>query len=129
MSVRSLRMGDGSNDWATPKDLYEQLDAEFSFDMDPCPYESDNLDGLIKPWSGTVFCNPPYGKAMKRWVEKCYLEFKRGCTVVALLPAKTDTRWFHSFVWQKAEIRFIKGRLSFNEKGRAPFPSMIVVWR
>ena len=78
-----------------------------------------------------MFCNPPYGREIGRWVEKCYREAQRGALVVALIPARTDTRYFHEFIWKKAkEIRFLRGRLHFNEsKQAAPFPSMIVIWK
>lgn len=77
-----------------------------------------------------VFCNPPYGKEISKWVEKAYEENKKGVLVVLLLPARTDTRWFHNFIYKKHEIRFIKGRLKFNDcKQPAPFPSMVVVMK
>ena len=75
-----------------------------------------------------VFCNPPYGKEISKWIEKAFIENKRGTMVVLLLPARTDTRWFHDFIYKKHEIRFIRGRLKFNDgKQAAPFPSMVVV--
>ena len=75
-----------------------------------------------------MFCNPPYGRGISAWVEKACKE--KDCTVVMLLPAKTDTKWFHDYIYQKAEIRFIRGRLHYNDaKDTAPFPSMIVVFR
>lgn len=80
----------------------------------------------------TVFCNPPYGrKETGEWVEKCALESRKpNTTVVMLIPARTDTRWFHEYIYHKAEIRFIKGRLKFgNAQNSAPFPSMVVVFR
>ena len=78
-----------------------------------------------------VFCNPPYGKDIKLWVQKCYEESRKENTVVVMLiPARTDTKYFHDFIWKKAEIRFVKGRLKFGEsKNSAPFPSMVVVFR
>jgi hypothetical protein len=82
----------------------------------------------------TVFCNPPYGKAIPEWVRKCSMEASRkGTIVVMLLPARTDTRWFQQFILNRAEVRFLKGRLRFETNGipggPAPFPSMIVVMR
>lgn len=79
-----------------------------------------------------VFCNPPYSK-VKEWVKKAYEESKKGCLVVMLIPSRTDTRWFHEYVYQKQEIRFIKGRIRFvgqdgEKKQSAPFLSMIVVF-
>ena len=76
-----------------------------------------------------VFCNPPYGRELPKWVKKCYEESLKGTLVVMLIPARTDTRWFHDYIYGKAEIRFIKGRLKFgNAKQSAPFPSMVVVY-
>lgn len=79
----------------------------------------------------TVFCNPPYGKNIKEWVKKCYEEsVKNKITVVMLIPARTDTAYFHNYIYGKAEIRFIKGRLKFGDsKNAAPFPSMIVIFK
>ena len=83
-----------------------------------------NLGGQV------VFCNPPYGRELPKWVKKCYEESLNGSLVVMLIPARTDTRWFHDYIYGKAEIRFIKGRLKFgNAKQSAPFPSMVVVYR
>jgi len=78
----------------------------------------------------TVWCNPPYGRQIGKWVEKAYNESLQGATVVMLLPARTDTKWFHDFIYGKAEIRFIRGRLKFGDsKNSAPFPSMVIVFR
>lgn len=77
-----------------------------------------------------VFCNPPYGKELPKWVKKCYDESRVGTLVVMLIPARTDTKWFHEYIYGKAEIRFIKGRVKFGDsKNSAPFPSMLVVFR
>ena len=128
-------------EWETPQDFFDALDAEFRFTLDPCAsvtnhkcdkYFTKNENGLLQDWSGeTVFCNPPYGKDIRHWVEKCYLEsVKNKITVVMLIHARTDTRWFHDFVYHKAEIRFVKGRLKFGgTKNSAPFPSMVVIYR
>lgn len=128
-------------EWETPQDFFDALDAEFRFTLDPCAsvtnhkcdkYFTKDENGLLQDWSGeTVFCNPPYGKDIRHWVEKCYLEsVKNKITVVMLIPARTDTRWFHDFVYHKAEIRFVKGRLKFGgTKNSAPFPSMVVIYR
>lgn len=76
-----------------------------------------------------VFCNPPYGRELPKWVRKCYEE-SRHADVVMLIPARTDTRWFHDYIYNIAEIRFIKGRLKFNDGASpAPFPSMIVIYK
>ena len=77
-----------------------------------------------------MFCNPPYGRELPKWVKKCSEESKKGALVVMLIPARTDTSYFHQLIYHKAEIRFIRGRLHFNEsKQGAPFPSMIVIFK
>lgn len=129
-----------SNEWATPQDFFDKLNEEFHFTLDPCAtaenakcakYYTKEQDGIIQDWYGeTVFCNPPYGKEIGKWVAKCSAEFENGATVVMLIPARTDTKWFHKYIYHRAEIRFIKGRLKFgNSKNSAPFPSMLIVWR
>lgn len=129
-----------SEDWETPSDLFENLDKEFQFTLDPCCTEQTKKcekhytkedDGLTKDWSNeVVFCNPPYGRAIAKWVQKASEEANRGATVVLLIPARTDTRWFHEHIYKKAEIRFLCGRLRFNGHHQpAPFPSMVVVMR
>ena len=128
-----------SDEWETPIDIFNKLDAEFHFDLDPCSTDSNHkcdkyftkeINGLSKSWGGSrVFCNPPYSNISK-WVEKAYRESQQDHTLVVLLiPARTDTRYFHDYIYQRSEIRFIKGRLKFSGKGSAPFPSMIVIFR
>lgn len=134
------------DDWETPQPLFDALDAEFGFTLDaaanrgnakrpvwygpgsPCGVE----DALSVPWDGVVWLNPPYGRQIGRWVAAAHRWGRSGqCqVVVALLPARTDTAWFHRHVMRASEIRFIRGRLTF-EGGPypAPFPSMIVIWR
>lgn len=125
--------------WGTPQRLFDELNAEFSFTVDVCAipdnakcarYFDPTTDGLRQRWEGVCWMNPPYGTEIKHWVKKAHDESKNGCRVVALLPARTDTRWFHDFIYGKCtEIRFLKGRLKFNDGAvSAPFPSMIVVW-
>ena len=137
-----LMLSSKTCEWATPQDFFDRLNAEFKFTLDPCAsvenhkcdkYYTKAEDGLIQDWSGeTVFCNPPYGREIGRWVCKCFHEVFDGkcpCAVM-LLPARTDTRWFHDYIYNKAEIRFIPGRLKFNsQKNSAPFPSMVVVFQ
>ena len=87
-------------------------------------------DGLRQDWASSTWCNPPYGREIGKWVRKARLEAERGNTVVCLLPARTDTRWFHDYVLDRAEIRFVRGRLKFGgSKNSAPFPSMVAVFR
>ena len=122
--------------WATPQTFYDMLDKEFHFTLDVCAiaenakcdnYYTPEIDGLKQEWTGVVWCNPPYGRDIKKWVEKAY---NSKCKVVMLLPARTDTNWFHNYIYKKAEIRFIKGRLKFGGgKNAAPFPSMICIFR
>lgn len=117
----------------TPEGFYRELDAEFNFDFDPCPlHGEDKQDGLQIKWGKRCFINPPYGRAIKIWLEKALHEIKVGNTQLAvfLLPAYTDVKWFHEMVLPIAsEIRFVKGRLKFGEhKTPAPFASMIVVF-
>lgn len=131
----------GKDDWETPQDTFDGLNDEFHFTLDPCctsetakceKHYTPTDDGLSKDWQGeTVFCNPPYSSGQQNaWIKKCYEEAQKpNTTVVALLPSRTDTARFHEYIYGKAEIRFIKGRLKFGgSKNSAPFPSMVVVW-
>lgn len=133
-------MSSNTDEWATPQLFFEELNKEFNFTLDPCStkenhkckkYYTKEDNGLLKSWCGEiVFMNPPYGREISKWVEKAYNENQKGTLIVCLLPARTDTRWFHNYIYKKHEIRFIKGRLKFNDcKQSAPFPSMIVVMR
>lgn len=130
-----------SDQWATPQDFFDALDAEFHFSLDVCAlpenakcknYFTPEIDGLSQPWKGRVWCNPPYGREIGQWVRRAYFAAVSGGAevVVMLLPARTDTRWFHEYIYNKAEIRFVKGRLKFGDSNNsAPFPSMVVVFR
>lgn len=135
----------GKDDWETPLWLFESLDAEFHFTLDPCcthetakckKHYTPTEDGLNQDWGGEiVFCNPPYSRPWQDlWVQKCVEEAKKpGTVVVALLPARTDTDRFHKYIYGKAEIRFLKGRVSFLDHGKEAnkplFGSMICIWR
>lgn len=131
-----------SQEWGTPQWLFDQLNAEFNFSLDACATESIakcqrffsvQEDALMQKWAPSTFCNPPYGVSLKKWVHKAYGEAARGCTVVMLLPVRSDTDWFHRYCLAPGtEIRFIKGRISFTgnkSRSRAPFPSMVVIFR
>lgn len=125
--------------WETPQDLFDNLDSEFHFTLDVCAvkenakcknFYSPEQDGLSQPWTGRVWCNPPYGRQIGKWVRRALFASAAGATVVMLLPARTDTKWFHEYIDHKAEIRFIRGRLKFGgAKNGAPFPSMVCIFR
>ena len=132
-------------DYCTPQDFFNRLDTEFHFTLDAAAtsesakcsvYDTSETDGLRSPWDitrGAVFCNPPYGRKIGEWVRKAFQEAKKGVTIVLLIPARTDTSYFHEYIYGVAEIRFVRGRLHFtDENGNgyppAPFPSMVVVY-
>lgn len=124
-------------DWETPQVLFDELDAEFHFTLDAAANEHNakcanfySWGSLHRPWEGVVWCNPPYSTKVGEWVNKGYESSLSGATVVMLLYARTDTRWFHEFIYGKAEIRFIKGRVKFvGSQNSAPAPSMVVIWK
>ena len=141
MAINKGLYSSATDQWATPQAFFDKLNAEFGFTLDPCAlpsnakctkYYTPTDNGLLQDWQGEiVFCNPPYGRAIYDWVRKCSEEAsKPNTTIVLLTPARTDTRWFHEFIYHKAkEIRFVKGRLKFgNAQTAAPFPSMVVVF-
>lgn len=129
-----------TDEWSTPQDFFDKLNEEFHFDLDVCANESNHKcalyydreqDGLKMPWKDhVVWCNPPYGREIGKWVKKAYFENRaHGTTIVMLLPARTDTKWFHNYVLWKAHVRFIQGRLKFGDcKNSAPFPSMLAIY-
>lgn len=127
------------DDWATPQEFFDLLDEDYNFTLDPCAlphnakckkFYTQEDNGLAQNWEGEiVFCNPPYGRSIADWVRKCSEEAKKpNTTVVALLPARTDTRYFHDYIYNRVKkIIFIRGRLKFGGcKNSAPFPSMVV---
>ena len=136
-------------DWETPDELFNELNKEFNFHWDVCAnhlnakcegyFHDGSLsvdemykDGLSQNWTGPCWMNPPYGREIGKWVKKAYVESLGGVTTVALLPSRTDTEWFHNYIYKKdwVEIRFLKGRLKFKgAKHPAPFPSMIVIFK
>lgn len=133
-----------SSNWGTPQEFFDKLNQEFHFVLDPAAtdktakcdlYYTPETDGLKQSWDrgGAVFCNPPYGREIGKWVKKAYEESSGGYPIVLLIPARTDTKYFHKYIYGKAEIRFIRGRLHFtDENGRsmnpAPFPSLVVIY-
>jgi len=139
MSINSGLFTTKSTEWETPQFLFDMLDEEFGFTLDPCAttesakcerYYTAGDDGLAQAWEGTVFVNPPYGRDIGKWVKKSYDESRNRSTVVMLIPSRTDTRYWHDYVMKADEIRFIKGRVRFSDsKVGAPFPSAVVVFR
>ena len=138
--TRKVMFSSKTAEWTTPQAFYDRLNQEFNFTLDPCctdetakcsNYYTEADDGLAQPWAGhSVFMNPPYGRSIKDWIRKAYEESRKPNTVVvALIPARTDTRYWHDYCMEASEIRFIKGRLKFGESNNsAPFPSAVVVF-
>lgn len=136
--INKIHFSSKTDQWATPQKFFDEVNKEFNLQVDVCAdktnskciaYWNKQDDGLSKDWSGMrCWMNPPYGREISKWVKKAA---EGGATIcVCLLPARTDTRWFHDYIYNKAEIRFIKGRLKFgNSKNSAPFPSMLVIFK
>lgn len=136
----SVHFSSATPEWYTPQDFFERLNAEFNFTLDPCSthenakcekHYTEADDGLKQSWHGeTVFMNPPYGRPIKDWMRKAYESSNRnGATVVCLVPARTDTAWWHDYAMH-GEIRFLRGRLKFGgAMDNAPFPSAVVIFR
>lgn len=139
MSKESIHFSSSTDEWPTPRAFFDAVVAEFGqFDLDPCAtsesakaasfYTKDD-DGLVQKWRGRVWMNPPYGRTIGAWMRKAYESALDGCFVVCLVPARTDTAWWHDYA-AKGEVRFIRGRLKFGDaKNSAPFPSALVVFR
>lgn len=131
--------------WETPNSFFNEINKEFNFTLDPCcskdtakckKFYTEKEDGLIQDWSNdVVFMNPPYGRDIKKWIKKAHDEFLKGATVVCLIPSRTDTQYWHNWIFplyykNKIEIRFLKGRLKFgNSLNSAPFPSALVIYK
>lgn len=134
----SLVFSSATDEWATPLEFFRQMDAEFGFTLDVCAtpdnakcrrFYTREVDGLSQPWDGVVWMNPPYGAAIGQWMERAYHASLAGATVVCLVPARTDTAWWHDYA-AKGEVRFIRGRLKFGgSDNSAPFPSAVVIYR
>ena len=134
----SVHFSSKSDMWSTPQDLFERLNAVYSFTTDVCAtvenrkcehYYDEEMDGLKQTWRGVCWMNPPYGREIGKWIQKAYESSLEGATVVCLVPSRTDTRWWHDYA-MKGEIEFIKGRLKFgNAKNSAPFPSAIIIFK
>ena len=128
-----------TNEWETPQNVFDELNDEFNFMLDPCATKENAKtdkfftiedDGLSQEWTETTFMNPPYGREIKKWVKKAYEESLKGTVVVCLIPARTDTSYWHDYIFEKAcEVRFVKGRIKFGDsKQGAPFPSAVVIF-
>ena len=138
--MKNVHFSSQTNEWATPQDFYTKINKEFNFTLDVAStpknakcrrYFTKKHNGLSQSWNNeTVWCNPPYGREIGKWVKKAS-EAREG-QVVMLIPARTDTRYFHEYIYNKpnVEIRFLKGRLKFGDsKNSAPFPSMVVIFK
>jgi phage N-6-adenine-methyltransferase len=141
-ALKAAHFSQARPDWETPQDLFDKLNAEFGFTLDVCAtaenakckrFFTPEDDGLKQSWAGEVcFCNPPYGKNIKDWADNAHYHANMsGATVVMLIPARTDSGWWHDhIIGSGAEVRFLKGRIKFKgAKYNAPFPSAVVVFR
>lgn len=136
MAISKALYSSESEMWETPQDLFDRLDKEFHFTVDVCALDSNtkcasfyspDQDGLKQKWEGVCWMNPPYGRNIGEWMKKA---LESEATVVCLVPARTDTKWWHDYAMKASEIRFVKGRLKFGDsKNSAPFPSAIIVFR
>ena len=142
MTNLDVHFSSAKEDWGTPQEFFDKLNEEFNFTLDPCSSHSNHKckkyftqedDGLSKRWSPhIVFMNPPYGNVLKNWIKKAYIESKKGATVVCLIPARTDTQYWHDYCMRAHEIRLVKGRIKFVSdtiSNSAPFPSAVVVFK
>lgn len=144
--MNNVHFKSGNKEWETPSTVFVPLRKEFDIVLDVCAttentkckaFFDKKVNGLTSSWGivhdlGGKACwmNPPYGRGVDRWVKKAYDEALAGVTTVALLPARTDTSWFHNYINGKHEVRFLRGRIKFvDAQSSAPFPSMIVVFR
>lgn len=139
MTNNNVHFSQESTEWETPQDFYNEINRIYKFTLDPCctksnakckKYYTKKHDGLNRIWAGeTVFMNPPYGREIKHWIKKAYEESLIGATVVCLIPARTDTAYWHDYIFDKAEVIFLRGRLKFvGAKHSAPFPSAVIVY-
>jgi site-specific DNA-methyltransferase (adenine-specific) len=141
MSISKALYSSRTDEWSTPQDIFDELHHEFNFTVDAAAskdnakckrYFDKETDGLKQSWAGeTVWCNPPYGREIGKWMKKALVESRHPrTTVVMLVHARTDTAWFHDYVYHRTEIRFLRGRLKFGgAQYNAPFPSMVVIYR
>ena len=138
-SLSQALFSSNRTDWATPDDLFRLISLEFPFELDVCAtpenakctrYFTAQQDALTQDWENAVcWMNPPYGREISRWMEKAFHESRRGATVVCLVPARTDTAWWHKYA-VRGEVRFLRGRIRFvGANHPAPFPNALVIFR
>tara|TARA_R110002167_G_scaffold32243_1_gene104970 strand:+ start:211 stop:681 length:471 start_codon:yes stop_codon:yes gene_type:complete len=139
-ATQKIMFSSKNDNWSTPQSFFDKLNKIYNFTLDPCAtdtshkcdkYYTEKQDGLSKSWSGeTVFMNPPYGRLIKHWLKKAYEESRNeNTTVVCLIPARTDTKYWHEYCMKAEKIYFVKGRLKFGgATNSAPFPSCVVVF-
>jgi phage N-6-adenine-methyltransferase len=137
--INSGLLSRSTDEWATPLSFFRTVEHEFgAFDLDPCAnaenakapkFFTREQNGLAQEWAGKVWMNPPYGREIGKWMDKARQSAELGALVVCLVPARTDTAWWHESVEGKAEVRFIRGRLKFGGgMANAPFPSALVIY-
>lgn len=140
--VDAVMFSSKSTEWETPQKIFDELNKEFNFTIDVCAtkenakckkYITKEENALAGHWDGICWMNPPYGREIGKWIKHAWessIHPHLKTTVVCLIPARTDTKWWHEYIDKKAEIRFIKGRLKFGgHKNSAPFPSVVVIFR
>jgi len=134
----NIHFSSATDMWSTPQKFFDQLNAEFGFTLDVCSthenakcerHFTEVEDGLSQVWDGVCWMNPPYGRTIGKWMRKAYESSLTGSTVVCLVPARTDTAWWHDYAI-KGEVRFLRGRLKFGGSANsAPFPNAVVIFR
>lgn len=137
MSINPGMMTSATDDWATPQYLFDYLNRIYKFDLDVCASDTNykcanyftiDSNGLKQDWKGSCFMNPPYGRGIGDWMKKAYESSLQGAVVVCLVPARTDTAWWHNYAI-KGRIEYMRGRVKFGAAtNSAPFPSAIVVF-
>lgn len=139
MAISDVLYSSRTEMWETPQAFFDELDEIFNFTEDACAiaenakcarYITPEQDALKCLWGGVVWCNPPYGKDIEKWMYQAWLSSENTAkTVVCLVHARTDTRWWHNWVTRATRVEFVKGRLKFGgSSNSAPFPSAIVVF-
>lgn len=140
MTINRALLSSERTTWETPPELFRKLNDEFRFDLDVCAFPENakcdrfycpDVNGLIQEWAGRCWCNPPYGRGIGDWIEKAARSAETTAdVVVCLVPARTDTAWWHDWAVKASEIRFLRGRVRFvGAVSCAPFPSAVLVFR